>query len=316
MVKRSSAWLLCTAALAVAGLAVTWSVSAGDEKHKAAAQPGGDKAESPEVAAVREAGRAYARAFNQHDAKALAALWTESGEYDGPDDEPVRGRAALEEAYASFFKENPKSTLDATVESVRLLGPRAATEEGTLRSGPGARKDRGETRFSAFLVLEEGGWRFASVREWVSEESPRVSLADVAWLEGDWASKRPDREISLSYAYDEGRNFLVGKYRVTREGNSVTKGTQIIGRDPNGGLRSWQFEGDGGFGEWAWARDGQGWVIEATGTQPDGSDQTATHLLVPVDKDTFTWQVLERSSGGVAQPGEPPIKVSRVTAGK
>ena len=57
----------------------------------------------------------------------------------------------------------------------------AAVEEGVLKSGRAARKDGGETRFSAFLVLEEGGWRFASVREWEAEETERVSLDDLGW---------------------------------------------------------------------------------------------------------------------------------------
>jgi hypothetical protein len=103
---------------------------------------------------------------------------------------------------------------------------------------------------------------------------------------------------------------------VSKEGKVVRSGTQIIGKDPNAALRSWQFENDGGFGEWAWSRDGNRWVIEGVGTQPDGDEETATHLLVPIDKDTFTWQVTERTSNGVAEPGNPPVKVTRVKAAK
>ena len=115
-------------------------------------------------------------------------------------------------------------------------------------------------------------------------------------------------DVSLSFVRGEGKAFLHGKYSVSREGKVVTSGTQIIGKDPKGGLRSWQFERDGGFGEWAWARDGNRWVIEGSGMQPDGEEDTATHLLVPLDKDTFTWQLIERTAGGVVEPGNPPRK--------
>jgi uncharacterized protein (TIGR02246 family) len=318
MIRNWAVCLACLAAVAVGAAALY--AAAGQEKSPPAAgkaaAPDDAASEPAGVAAVREANRAFARAFGRHDAKAVAALWTKGGEYDGPDGEPLRGRAAIEAAYGRLFKDNPKATLEAKVESVRLLGPRAAVEEGTLLSGASGKREAGGNRFSAFLVLEEGGWRFASVREWEPEEAERITLDDVAWLEGEWAAKGKDGEVRLSYARDPSKAFLRGRYTRSQEGKVDTSGTQVIGRDPNGGLRSWQFEDDGGFGEWAWSRDGNRWVIEATGTLPDGDEVTARHLLVPIDKDSFTWQVLERTVGGEAQPGRPPVKVTRVKGGK
>jgi uncharacterized protein (TIGR02246 family) len=320
MIRKPPARVLCLAALAAGALLAAWYPAAGQDRKKSPAPPApasaGGKAEAPAVASVRGANRAYGEAFNRGDAKALAALWTENGEYDGPDAVPVRGRAALEAAYARFFRENPGATLEAGIESVRLLGPRAAVEEGTLRSGLGKKPAGGETRFSAFLVLEEGGWRLASVREWVPEDEERVSLEDLAWLAGEWAAKGKEREARLSYTMDENKAFLRGRYSVSQGGKVVSSGTQVIGKDPNGGLRSWQFETDGGFGEWAWSRDGERWVIQGEGTEPDGDVETAANLLIPLDKDSFTWQVLEHTSGGVVRPARPPVKVTRVKADK
>jgi uncharacterized protein (TIGR02246 family) len=315
--RKSTVWIPCVAAVAFGVVVAARFPIAAQEKAPAAGAAPDAKAESAEVAAVREASRHYAAAFGKGDAKAIAALWTEGGEYDGVDAEPIRGRAAIEAAYAKFFKENPKATVEARVESVRMLGPRAAVEEGALRGGLPGKRESGETRFSAFLVLEEGGWRFASVREWVAEEEEAVvTLDDIGWMEGEWAAKGKAGDVKLSYVRDENKAFLRGRYSVTKDGKVIRSGTQIIGKDPNAGLRSWQFEDDGGFGEWAWARDGGRWVIEGEGTEPDGDEETATHLLVPIDKDSFTWQVTERSSEGVAEPGNPPVKVTRVKAGK
>ena len=326
MIRRPSVRVTCLAAL-VAGTIVAAlcplaarvrAARAAAAAELDAAKAAAEKGESAELAAVREANREFARAYARGDAKAVAAMWTESGEYDGLDAEPLRGRAALEAAYARFFKDNPKATLEARVESVRLLGPRAAVEEGTLRSGLAGEQKRGqETRFSSFLVLEDKGWRFASVREWEGEATePPVSLADLAWLAGDWSGKGKQGEARLSYTLDENKAFLRSRYSVSKDGTVVRSGTQVIAKDPNAGLRSWQFEDDGGFGEWSWSRDGDRWVIEGTATLPDGSEETASHLLVPLDKDTFTWQMLGRSSGGVEEPGRPPVKVRRVAADK
>jgi uncharacterized protein (TIGR02246 family) len=314
MFKKPMFWVACLAVLAVGA----WYPSAGQDKAPPAApaKPAEEKPAPPEVAAVREVNRLFAEAFNRGDARAIAALWAENGEYDGPDAERLRGREAIRKAYTDFFKQNPKAALEGRVDSVRLLGPRAAVEEGVLRSGLAGAKDRGETRFSAFLVLEDGGWRFAAAREWVANEAPRVSLDDVAWLAGEWTAKVKDTEVRLTFAWEEGKVFLRGRYAMSRDGKAVASWTQVIAKDPNAGLRSWQFNSDGGFGEWAWARDGSRWVIQGTGTQPDGGEETATNLLVPLDKDAFTWQVLERTAGGKAQPGQPPVKVERVKAGK
>lgn len=73
------------------------------------------KADSPEHAAVRKVTAAFGKAFNQGDAKALAALWTKEGEYTGPDGERTRGREAIEKEYVQFFKENPKARIEGQV---------------------------------------------------------------------------------------------------------------------------------------------------------------------------------------------------------
>jgi uncharacterized protein (TIGR02246 family) len=308
MIRKPKLWFLGLLVMAAAAFAVLSRPSAGREKDS--------PSEPAEATAVRETNRAYAAAFAKGDAKAIAALWTENAEYDGLDAEPLRGRAAIEAAYAQFFKDNPAATLEAKVQSVRLLGAGAAVEEGSLQSKRSDKKEAGETRFSAFLVKEGTAWRFASVREWSAEVTDPVTLDDLAWLEGEWSAKGEQREIRLTYTRDDAKTFLHGKYTTSQDGKVVRSGTQIIGKDPNGGLRSWQFENDGGFAEWTWVREGGKWVIEGAGTLPDGSEQTASHLLVPVNKDNFTWQLLEHSSDGVSEPELPPVKVSRVAGAK
>ncbi len=307
MKTRPRTWIVCAAALvAVAAFATRYPLAAGEKAKPDAGE-----------ATVRQANRQYAEAFAKGDAKALAALWTENGEYDGLEGETLRGRSALEAAYGDFFKKNSKPSLDVHIDSVRMLGPRAAVEEGTLCCGLSSEKSKGApTRFSAFLVLEDGGWRFASVREWVDDAPEPVTLADLAWMAGEWAGKGKQGEAKLSYAFDDNKTFLRGRYSVVRDGKVVRSGTQVLAKDPNGGLRSWQFESDGSFGEWAWTREKDRWMIEGSGTLPDGQQETATHLLVPIDNDNFTWQVLERTTGDNEMSAGPPVHVKRVKGDK
>jgi len=321
MTRNRAASVLCLIALTVSALIVTRYPITAQEKgsaEKSADQPPPEaaKAESPEIAAVRDLNRLFREAYNRGDAKAIAALWTRDGEYDGVEAEPIKGQAAIEAIYARFFKENPNAELQGKTEAIRLLGSRAAVEEGTLSSHLPNEKVAGTTRFTAFVVLEEKGWRFASVREWIPESNEKVTLNDLAWLEGEWIGKGKQGEAHITYTFDENKMFMRSKYSVTRDGKVVRSGTQVLGTDPKGGVRSWQFESDGGFGEWAWSREGDRWVIASEGTLPDGTDETATHILMPVDKNTYIWQLVERTMGGEAQPAHPPVKVKRVQADK
>jgi hypothetical protein len=88
---------------------------------------------------------------------------------------------------------------------------------------------------------------------------------------------------------------------------------QIIARDPStGNLRSWLFESEGGFGGATWTLDGKRWLIDAAGVEADGAEMTATNILTPLSKDSFTWQSVDRTVDGEEQPSIPPIKVTRV----
>jgi uncharacterized protein (TIGR02246 family) len=275
-----------------------------------------DKAEPPELAAARKTAGEFVKAFNNGDAKAVAAFWTRDGEFLGPDGEPLRGREAIEKEYAEFFKKHPKARAEIDIETLRLLGRNTALEEGTLKVHLPGEKEPGVSRYSALHIREDDGWKMASVREWVPDPALLVSLKDVEWLIGEWAAKSGDGEATLSCARDENGPYLRCRYSWKRGGKAVLSGTQVIGKDPAGGLRSWQFDSNGATSEWAWSRDGGTWVIESAGTLPDGSEVTAVNLLVPLGKDAYTWQPVEHSAAGSPLPAGPPLKVTRVKGGK
>jgi uncharacterized protein (TIGR02246 family) len=286
--------------------------SSAEEKGSAAEEK--KTAEPPEAGAIRKVGEEYVKAFNKGDAEALSKMWLEDCEYVGPDGEVLHGRPAILKDYIDFFKKNPKARVELHVDTVRLLGRYTGLEEGRLQLHLPGSKEPSESRYRVVHVKDGDHWRIASVREWLPDASELVVLKDLEWLVGDWSARSAEGELRIQYGWDEDRAFLRARYTIESGGKVVSSGTQIIGKDPNGGLRSWLFDKSGTYGESAWTREAGRWVIEATGTLPDGSEVTATNVLVPLNRDSFTWQSIERTVGGVDLPATPPLKVMRVDA--
>jgi uncharacterized protein (TIGR02246 family) len=317
--SRTKSLVTALAILAAACLVGAWyrsaqnnAVLAADEKEKPKDKgKDKDKAETDE-AAIRKTADEFARAFAKGDAKAVAALWATDGEFTDADGETIRGRKEIEKAYAEFFEKNPKAAIEMQVESVKFLGKHVALEEGTVKVTLAGEKTPGVSRYSVLHVREDDAWKMGSVREWVPDPAQLVSLKDVEWLVGEWSAKSGDATANVSYAWDDEKSSIRGKYVLKRGDKVIASGTQIIRKDPSGGLRSWQFDNNGSNAEWEWTREDGNWVIESQGILPDGSEVTAVNLLVPVGKDGFTWQSVERTAAGTELPDTPPVKVTRV----
>jgi uncharacterized protein (TIGR02246 family) len=280
----------------------------------ARAQEGSRDNRAQDRAAVHTAMQSFVKAFESGDAKALADHWTEGGEYVREDGGSVHGRDALRKAFTEFFAKSPKAKAEVETESVRFLSRDNAIEEGyvTMRTGPSDPAVR--SRYNALFVREDARWRLAFLREWPGEET--VSLKDLGWLVGTWASTGQANEISTTYTWDVNQKFLFGRFTIKEKDRTLT-GLQILGKDPSSGeLRAWTFEAEGGIGEATWERDGEHWTAEAVGTLADGRKLTSTNILRRINNDTFTWQSIERRLDDSDLPDLPPTKVTRVKAAK
>lgn len=260
-------------------------------------------------AAIRRATTHFIKLVEKGDAKGVAASWTQEGEYISGDGTTLRGRSAIEAAYARSFakKKNPK--VEFTLESIRFPSKDTAIEEGYAKSYKGDSDQPTASRYSVLHVREGGRWLMALLREWPDEG---VSLRDLDWLIGTWEAKTEEARVRTTYEWDAKKNSIRCHITIQGKGRDVA-GIQILLKDPRTGhLRSWLFDDDGGFGDGAWARDGKRWVITAAGVQADGGELTATNILTPVDKNAFTWQSIERTLDGKELPNIPPVKVTRV----
>jgi uncharacterized protein (TIGR02246 family) len=120
-------------------------------------------------AAVRKATADFIKVVEKGDAKAVAAAWTKDGEYIGEDGTTIRGRAAIEAAYAKAFARNKNLKIEITVESIRFLSKDTAIEEGYAKSSKGSSEYPTASRYSVLHVREGGCWLMALLREWPDE---------------------------------------------------------------------------------------------------------------------------------------------------
>jgi uncharacterized protein (TIGR02246 family) len=274
------------------------------------AAPGAGPGRSADEAAVRKAAQDFARAFEKGDAKAIGAFFTEGGEYVDEGGEAVRGRAALEKAYADFFAKRQELKAEAKTDSVRFLGKDTAVEIGRFtvkaKSGPPV-----SSKYNALHVRQDGRWLMAHLQE---EGDDRPDLQSLAWLIGTWESTGDEVTASTTYEWTDNQKFIRGRYTITpKKGGTASSGTQVLGVDPAVGvIRAWTFDSDGGIGEAAWTWDGERWAIHSEGTLADGSPTTAVNYLAPGGNDGFTWRSTERTLDGQRLPDVGPVKVRRV----
>ena len=267
--------------------------------------------ETPQ-AGIKSITEEYVKAFNAHDSKAAASLWTADGEYIGVDGQVVRGQTAIESALAADFKARPKSHIEIQVDTVRTLSRTTALAEAAVKMKSNGTGGIEETRYSALHVFEDGKWHVASVREWISETEANADMKVLDWFVGNWTAKGPVGTITLSYSWDETRTYLNGKYAITKEGKTISTGIQIFRINPKGGLRTWTFDSNGTDCYGLWTREGNRWIDESKGTLPDGSEVTAINVLIPLGPDAYSWQTTQREANGVSLTSLPPVKVTRV----
>jgi ketosteroid isomerase-like protein len=243
------------------------------------------------------------------DREAAAAHGKEKGEYQDETSEPVRGRAAIEAAFAEFFKGKPKSKFEVRISSIRFPAADTAIEEGLLRHIPDGKGLPTSTEYSAIHVREKGKWKIAVSREWGAGQD---RLEDLDWLIGTWKGGGNGQETVMSFERNEQRGCIVEHFTQKAKGKVVSSGMVRIAMDPqHGQLRSWHFDDSGGHGQSLWSRDGNRWVLEAIGVMGDGSDSESVNILVRTGPDTITWQSIDREVDGDSLPDTAPVRLTR-----
>ncbi|MEI6239422.1 MAG: SgcJ/EcaC family oxidoreductase [Planctomycetia bacterium] len=264
----------------------------------------------PAVEEVAAMLRDYLAAFNRHDAAALAAHWTATGEnVDLDTGETTRGREAVEDVFATLFQADDGAAIDIDIESIRPLRDDVAVVDGVTHvafsdAGDGHGRPAG-SRFSAVVVKERGRWMLESVREasLVKPLGPGPAatrpIDALGWLVGAWEDAGEGVTAGTQCSWSAGRAFLVRSHVVTFDsadavrpvsGDDSIPGllppgagprreiSEIIGWDPDRQqIRSWLFTSEGRFAEATWTPEGNAWRVLFDGR---GADAGASGSLL------------------------------------
>jgi uncharacterized protein (TIGR02246 family) len=269
----------------------------------------------PEKAEIDAQARAYEKAYAQGDAKTLAAFFTDDAEYTGEDGNSIAGRDAIESALGGALKARKGGTIAIEVNSVRTLAPEVLVEKGatTVTAKDG---ETSSSLYTAINVKKDGKWKISQLVESpVPEVSPHERLAGLAWMIGKWeeSDKADDLSIESEYVWARGGNFITRNVTVKRAGETTLEGWQIIGWDPvEENIRSWTYDGEGGFAEGRWTREGDRWLLREIGVTPDGSRTGADNTFTKLSDDRITWESNNRTLDGVPQPNIGRIEIKRV----
>ena len=266
---------------------------------------------------VRKVATAYMAAFNKGDAEAVAALWTPNGDFIGPRGELIKGRDAIQKGFEDFFALNQDTRLKIGITSIRFVGTDVAVLDGTTEVTPPLQGPPAEVRATVILVKRGDRWLIESARDTLTYTPSNYNqLKELEWLIGDWEDTGDESDVSVesTCGWTMNKNFVIRKFSAQVRGRISAAGTQVIGWDPReDAIRSWVFDSTGGFAQAVWKREGNRWIITASGVLQDGTEVSSTNVVTRVDDDTFTFWSGHRTTNGQPEPDVEEIEVRRKT---
>ncbi len=274
--------------------------------------PSAAAAPSADELAIRQNTAAYVAAFDKGDAAELVKCFTVDAEYIDEAGEVVQGRPAIQESVAQDFAEHPGLQLALEVETLRMISPGVATEDGSATVTDAEGTVLAYNHYNAVIVKVDGHWLLASVREHAPKDrrEHRTQLQQLDWLLGEWVDLSPISEVHFSCSPSDDGNFLVRTFTVHMAGEPLFHGTQWIGWDPlTKHVRSWTFDSDGGFSSGVWHQSGDVWQMKSTGVTADGEQASSTSIYTLESDHVMKWQVVDQEVAGASLPDGEIITV-------
>jgi uncharacterized protein (TIGR02246 family) len=285
------------ALIAISGASLAYS------QETAKATPAGQG--NADEQAVRQVTQNLVKAFNAGSAEKAAALFFKEADLTDDAGNVHKGAAAIKDLLARFFEKFPGATSTMTADSVWMVGPGLAIEEGHRVVTSKDDKPSAATRYTLVMIKQQGEWKIASGREVEDDDSlsPHDRLKPLSWLVGDWVDEGSDAVIQKSCRWSEDTNYLLIDFNAKIQGKPAMKSSQRVGWDPlTQKVKSWSFDSDGGHGEGLWTQIENRWVIKSSAVLPDGQTGSATIVLEPQGKDSYVMKGFDRIRGKTAMP--------------
>ncbi len=257
---------------------------------------------------IRDQAKAYEDAFQRANVDAIARMWVDNGVYSGPGGVSFSGLQQIRAMYKNHFDQVGGKKLKVSIKSIKPMGD-AAIEEGVIED-PERRVP--STEYTVVHVKKDGQWKIASVSERLPS-GKRESLDSLAWLTGKWQATGKNGTAKIQTDWSEGKRFIFSRFLLTTSDGKKHRDLQIIGVDPvSGAITSWIFDSEGGVGKSLWSRKDKSWSIKTMRNVADGTFESMTQRLTPVDSNSFKWQSLVRRLDGVSVPAQEEIQVRRM----
>ncbi len=261
-----------------------------------------------EIPGLQKAAADFVVAYNNRDAAAVAALFTENGEVtDLNADKVTTGREDIQERYEEVFSGNDAPEIAVEVASVRLVAPGIAVEDGTAHfTPPGEDEPARSITYTTILTKNtEGVWIIASSRDLGDATEPEGHLADLADdLKGDWTGQREEMRFDLAIGWDDTGKFMSGSMLgMSPDAEPLTTTIRFGWDGTSRSINCWTFDSGGGFAKAVWSPDGDGgYSIRTEGCTASGESMSANQHITFEDDDTFIWTVTDRLIAGENQP--------------
>jgi uncharacterized protein (TIGR02246 family) len=274
------------------------AIPAGAQTPTSKPKDGQTPAGSDDLAAIRKGASEFEAAFNAGNAKDVAALWTEDGDYTDETGEVFSGREAIEKEYAAILGANPGGKMHILIDSLRLLSDSAAIEDGHAHVDSDSTGPPAIGKYTVVHVKVNGKWLMSTVRDSRIElPSSYRKIDDLEWLIGTWVGEEQGAKIELVCRWVVNKSFVECIHTVTETDGTTSSAVQLIGFNPQGGhVQSWNFSSDG-FAVGVWSPRANGWSAEIQGTNGKGQSTRAINLLTALDDDTYAWQSIQRTAG-------------------
>ena len=223
--------------------------------------------------AIRKAGAAYIQAMQKRDLAAATATWTEQGTYTDETGSRSNARQLIklmltqpaDAETVDFSNDEFKST-------IRFLTSNVAIAEGTHTSADVT----GD--YTATWVKSGDRWLLDQLIDHPrGADRGTAELQELGWMVGSWLGQSDKFTVRCDANWSENGKFIVQRFVVERDGQTVVSGEQRIGWHPGiKAIRSWGFDSRGGIIEGRWRQQGDdAWVVRNSGVAADGSSSSS-----------------------------------------
>jgi uncharacterized protein (TIGR02246 family) len=253
--------------------------------------------------AVRKAAAAYIEAMNKGDLDGVMAHWAQDADYIDEAGKTTRGPAALKALFKTMQANLKGLKIGGKIYSIKFLRPDVAIVDGSLET-TSAEGTKDSNRYAIVWVKSGDKWLISSARDLPVEVQdvpslPYPQLKSLEWAVGDWVDEGGKGNVQVKVHWAPNKSFLLMDYEVKQEGADPLLVTQRVGWDPvNNRMRSWVFDSTGGFGEGYWQRDGNKWIVGASGILADGGVGGSTNIYEFKDNNTILYRSVDRDIDG------------------